>query len=126
MTALTSRVLVADDDPTVALLMRAALGGQGFSVTVVDDGGAALAAFARARFDIVLLDIDMPDIDGFTACAAIRQRPDGAVPIVLVTGHDGPAFVERAAALGAAHIAKPVDWSRLGQQLREILAAAAR
>lgn len=115
------RVLVADDDPTVALLMQAALAGSEFSVTLVDNGTAALAEFNRARFDIVLLDVEMPEMDGFEVCAALRQLPAADVPVVLVTGRSDALFFARARALGAAHIAKPVDWSQLGWQLRVLL-----
>jgi DNA-binding response OmpR family regulator len=59
------RVLVADDDPTVALLMRATLTAPDFVVTVVDNGAAAWAEFNRSVFDIVLLDVEMPEMDGF-------------------------------------------------------------
>lgn len=116
-------VLVADDDPTVALLMPVALVAHDFSVTVVDNGVAALAAFRQEHFDIVLLDVEMPEMDGFEVCAAIRANETEKTLVVLVSGHCEAAFVERAAVLGAAYISKPVDWSMLGTQLRDLLNA---
>lgn len=115
------RVLVADDDPTVALLMPVALAAPDFSVTVVDSGVAAVAEFKRTPFDIVLLDVEMPLMNGFEVAAALRCPPTAEVLIVLVTGRSDPLFFERAAALGAAYIAKPVDWSRLATELRKLL-----
>lgn len=116
-------VLVADDDPTVALLMPVALAAHDFSVTVVDNGVAALAAFRQGHFDIVLLDVEMPEMDGFEACAAIRANETEDTLVVLVSGHCEAVFVERAAALGAEYISKPVDWSMLGTRLRDLLNA---
>lgn len=118
------RVLVADDDPTVGLLMHAALAGQGFVVHVVDNGAAALLEFTQGSFDLVLLDVEMPEMDGFEVCSAMRRHAGKSVPIVLVTGHSDPQFLARAAAAGAAYIGKPVDWPGLGARLRELLDAA--
>lgn len=115
------RVLVADDDPTICLLMPAALAGDHFAVTVVDNGASALTEFNRAPFDIVLLDVEMPEMDGFEVGAAIRRSHGQRVRLVLVSGHDDQAFFERAAALGADHIAKPVNWSAIAGQLLELL-----
>lgn len=116
------RVLVADDDPTVALLSRAALAGDEFLPTVVASGDLALAAFRDGVFDIVLLDVEMPGLDGFEVCAAIRQSHGRDFPVVLVTGRSDAAFAERAGALSVAVMAKPVDWSALAARLRGLLA----
>lgn len=118
------QVLVADDDPTVALLMRAALGAPEFSLTVVNDGAAAWAEFRRSAFDVVLLDVEMPEMDGLAVCEAIRGSQGRQVPVVLITGHSEPAFVERAKTLRADFMVKPVDWSSLAARLREVLSAA--
>lgn len=115
------RVLVADDDPTVALLMPVALAAPDFSVKVVGDGAAALAEFKNNPFDIVLLDVEMPEMDGFEVCRAIRQEVGGQVPVFLVSGHNDQQVVDRAAALGAGYLAKPLDWSSLGGRLRDFL-----
>lgn len=119
------RVLVADDDPTAALLMRAALAADDFLPSVVERGDLALAAFASAPFDIVLLDVEMPGLDGFEVCAAIRRSHGAGFPVVLVSGRGDPAFFEQAQALSAAVIAKPVNWSSLAEQLRTLLKTSA-
>lgn len=118
------RVLFADDDPTMGLLMRLALGKAGFAVTVVDNGAAALAEFERAAFDLVLLDVEMPAMDGFEVGAAIRQSQRRDTPVVLVSSHDDPVFLDRVRALSAGHISKPVDWPALPDLLRTLLASA--
>jgi len=124
MTSRGWQVLVADDDPTVALLMRAALSAPEFVLTLVNDGAAAWEEFRHSTFDLVLLDVEMPEMDGLAVCEAIRASQQSQVPVVLITGHDEPAFVERAKALRADYMVKPVDWSSLAARLREILSAA--
>jgi CheY-like chemotaxis protein len=120
------RVLVADDDPTVALLMRAALAGGEFALTMVNDGGDALAELQRSAFDIALLDVEMPGVDGFEVCSAIRRTHGAGFPVVLVTGRSDPAFLAKVGQLSAIHLAKPVDWSRLATYLRSLLGEAAQ
>lgn len=116
------RVLAADDDPTSGLLMQAALGGSDFAVTVVADGSDALAEFRRSPFDIALLDVEMPGLDGFEVCAAIRQTHGAGFPVVLVSGRSDAEFLARAAQLSASHLAKPVNWAALATLLRAMLA----
>ncbi len=87
-------------------------------------GDLAWAAFRAAPFDIALLDVEMPGLDGFEVCAVIRRSHGAGFPVVLVSGRDDPAFVERARALSAAVIAKPVNWSSLAGQLRGLLMAS--
>jgi CheY-like chemotaxis protein len=126
MSQLLSRVLFADDDPTMGLLMRATLGKAGIAVTVVDNGAAALAEFEQTAFDLVLLDVEMPAMDGFAVCAAIRQSQRSDTPVVLVSSHDDPVFLGRVRAMLAGHIAKPINWSALPELLRTLLAEAPR
>jgi CheY-like chemotaxis protein len=116
------RVLVADDDPIVALLSRAALPGEEFAVTVVDDGNDALDAVQREDFDIALLDVEMPSCDGLSVCAAIRNGKQPDMPVLLITGHSDPVFLEKARALSAPCLQKPVEWQVLPQLLRALLA----
>ncbi|MBS1144799.1 MAG: Response regulator receiver [Proteobacteria bacterium] len=118
------RVLVADDDPTARLLTQAALGGDDFALTLTDNGTDALAAFRQAPFDIALIDVEMPGLDGFEVCAAIRQSHGERFPLVLLSGRSDPVALERMRQLGASHLVKPVDWGSLGDYLRARLAAA--
>ncbi len=126
MSAAPWRVLAADDDPTTRLLMQAALAGGDFVLTLADNGDDALAWFQTSGFDLALLDVEMPGLDGCAVCAAIRQTHGSGFPVVLLTGRSDPEFLERAAQLEASHIAKPIDWTSLAGQLRSWLAAAQR
>ena len=113
------RVLVADDDQTTCLLMQAALTKGGLAVELAHDGEEALAAFERAPFDMVMLDVDMPRMNGFAACAALRRRWGDELPIVMVTGMDDIASIEAAFEAGATDfISKPIPWLLLAHRVR--------
>ena len=115
------RILVADDDPTVALLMQVALPAPDFATTVVATGDAALEIFGQQPFDLVLLDVEMPGRDGFEVCREIRRRSGRSVPVLLVTGRNDPEFHARADELAADHIAKPVDWGSLAGLVQRLI-----
>ncbi len=126
MSELRWRVLIADDDPTVGLLARAALSGSAFLPTVVDNGAAALQALLTDDFDIALLDVEMPEMDGIAVCRAVRAVRGHAFPIVLVTGRDDPSFMGDAQELAADVLGKPLDWGGLVDYLRSHLPRADR
>lgn len=119
-----TRILVADDDRTTCVLMQAALAKAGLAVELAHDGEEALAAFERAPFDMVMLDVDMPRMNGFAACAALRQRWGTELPIVMVTGMDDIASIEAAFDAGATDfISKPLSWPLLAHRVRYVLRA---
>ncbi|WP_162888724.1 response regulator [Dechloromonas sp. HYN0024] len=120
------RVLFADDDPTAGFLVRAALGGGDFALTVVDNGNDALARLEASPFDMALLDVEMPGLDGLAVCSAIRRRYGAGFPVLLVTGRTDPAFVEQAERLSATRLSKPVDWAGLADRLRTMLGSPPR
>lgn len=124
MSEITARVLVADDDVTVRLLMQATLEEHQFTVTMAEDGENALQELANDSFDMVLLDVDMPRRDGYQVCAEIRRLWGTDIPVVLVTGHDDVDSIERAYQTGATDfIAKPINWTLIGYRLRYVLRA---
>lgn len=108
------RILAAEDNATNRLILSALLDTLGVDLTLVDDGEAALEAFTAARFDLILMDVQMPRMDGLTAAAAIRRterlhgRPK--TPIIALTANVMPHQVEQYAAAGmGGHVAKPVE-----------------
>ncbi|MGI8633517.1 MAG: ATP-binding protein [Solirubrobacterales bacterium] len=110
------RVLVVDDNPINLRVASLLLKRIGYEVDEASDGGAAVEAAGRARYDAVLMDCEMPVTDGYTAAAAIRRLddPHGQVPIVAVTASVMKADVDRALAAGMdAHVAKPIDPAQL-------------
>lgn len=118
-------VLVVDDDAVLRLIMREILKQSGFAVEEAENGALALSIFARIQPDIVLLDVMMPGLDGFTTCAALRQVPGGEhTPVLMVTGRNDNESIKRAYEVGATDfIAKPLNWEILTQRIRYMLRA---
>jgi class 3 adenylate cyclase len=104
------RVLVVDDDPDMAAFLARMLEREGFSPHVVGDGAAALAAVAAGGCDLVLLDVLLPDTNGFEICERLKRDPATAlIPVVLVTALEDRASRVRGIEAGADDfIHKPV------------------
>lgn len=113
------RVLIADDEPTTPLMIRAALEKAGFEVSLAVDGEDALRQFRANPCDMVMLDVEMPGMNGYQVCAALRAEVGDELPIVMVTGMDDLASIERAYEAGATDfIAKPINWSLIGHRVK--------
>ena len=116
------KILAADDDPTMGVLLQAVFAPP-HQLCWVADGQAALAAWeASPDFDVLLLDVERPGLDGLSLAAELRRRHGTAVPIVLLTGREDDDFIARCHALSAIHFAKPVNWGELVARLRALLA----
>jgi CheY-like chemotaxis protein len=84
-----TRVLVADDDPILREFASVHLSSPVATITTVGDGAAALAALERDTFDIAILDISMPELDGFSVLEKVRIAPKLChLPVVMLTGTD--------------------------------------
>jgi len=118
-------VLIADDDPSTRLIMREVLEQALFDVIEAVDGKEALECYENAAPDIILLDVEMPHIDGFSVCEKIRViERSRKTPICIVTGLDDVKSVDRAYHVGATDfIGKPIAWPVLGHRVRYILRA---
>ena len=119
-------VLVADDDPVMRLLMLEMLGQVGLDAIEAEDGRQALAYFQSMSPDLILMDVDMPNMDGFAACREIRKIETGAaVPIIMVTGGDDIEAVTNAYEVGATDfVSKPINWPILGHRVLYVLRAS--
>ncbi|MEB0033200.1 response regulator [Undibacterium sp. RTI2.1] len=118
-------VLVVDDDyfmQRVAIILLDSLGHSG---VVVDDGKKALECLAQRRFDLVLLDIMMPVMDGLEALATIRtkeQHMGSHLPIIMVTGHAEPTDQIRLKQAGAdGYVTKPIDITKLQTEIDRVM-----
>jgi len=119
--------LIADDEDTGRLLLAEAAIVAGFKPLVFDNGIEALNAALTQEVAIVLLDVEMPGMDGFDVCRSIRAAKKMSLPIVMVTGRDDKAAVNRAFDAGATDfVAKPVNWSLLPHRLAYIARNADR
>jgi DNA-binding response OmpR family regulator len=99
---LAATVLVADDDTDILRFVEVNLRLEGFEVVTARDGPDTLAKAVAIQPDLVLLDVRMPGMDGYTVCTHIRADADlAAVPVVIVTANYGAAEVEAARRAGA-------------------------
>jgi two-component system OmpR family response regulator len=122
-TAGQPQVLIVDDDPGIASLLSRYLEGQGLGVRIARDGAQARAALAHPDFDLVLLDLGLPDTDGLALMRDLRGRWQG--PVIIVTGRG--ESVERVVGLelGADdYVSKPFDLRELLARIRSVLRRA--
>ena len=119
-------VLVADDDPVMRLLMLEMLSQVGLDGIEAEDGVKAVTYFQSMAPDLILLDVEMPNMDGFSACREIRRIETGApVPIIMVTGGDDIEAVTNAYEVGATDfVSKPINWPILGHRVLYVLRAS--
>ncbi|WP_205745323.1 response regulator transcription factor [Egicoccus halophilus] len=105
------RVLAVDDDPTILRLLQVNLEMEGHEVLLADNGRVALDTIRAQQPEVVLLDVMMPEMDGFQVCEAVRADPElTATPIVFVSARAQQADLDRGFASGAdAYITKPFD-----------------
>jgi two-component system sensor histidine kinase/response regulator len=121
-----ARILLAEDSPVNQTVALRLLEKRGYSVTIAGDGRAALAALEKASFDIVLMDLQMPEMDGLEATAAIRVKEESTgrhIPIVAMTAHALKGDQDRCLAAGMdAYISKPIRTSELFAVIESVLA----
>ncbi|HEC05575.1 MAG TPA: EAL domain-containing protein [Thiolapillus brandeum] len=119
------RVLIVDDDAMVRLLAISALGQLDLDLHEAGDGAEAVELFRQQTYDIVLLDLEMPLMDGFTAARKIRALPGGeSATLIMVTGLNDADSIEKAYEVGATDfVTKPINWAILRQRLRFVLRA---
>jgi diguanylate cyclase (GGDEF)-like protein/PAS domain S-box-containing protein len=119
-------ILVVDDDVTQRILVRESLEQAGFAVEERVDGVEAIDTFEEVQPDMVLLDVLMPKMDGFTTCVKLRKLRGGEhIPIVMMTSLDDIESINRAYEAGATDfITKPVNWGVLPHRIRYMLRAS--
>src|SRR5262245_42850957 len=111
------RILVVDDDPQIRRVMRVTLTGQGYEVDDAPGGDAALEKLRDARFDLVLLDMNMPGMNGLETCRGIRSQSD--VAIIMLTVRDTEADKVEALDAGADdYVTKPYNAPELLARIR--------
>ena len=116
-------ILVVDDTAMICEMARESLQAAGLDVATAADGGPGLRIFEQQAPDLVLLDVQMPGLDGFSVCEQIRQRlGDTDTPVVMMTGANDEDSIRRAYDSGATDfVTKPVNWQILTQRIRYML-----
>jgi len=123
---MSPHLLIAEDDPHIRDGLVAALESEGYRVTAASDGAQALSRFAEGRYDLVLLDVMMPEINGFDVCRQIRRK-DRNVPIIMLTAKSEEIDKVVGLELGADdYITKPFGLRELLARLAAVRRRAAR
>lgn len=123
---MTFRIVAVDDNPVVTELIAAVLRKAGHDVETAPSGGEALVVLQRNPPDLLLLDLQMPGLDGLEVLRILRERRvcEG-VPVLVLTGEDDEHYVARARELGAAgYLLKPFDARRLNEKVHRVLVDA--
>jgi len=120
-----ARLLVVDDDEALVSVLVDALEEDGFHVTKAHDGKAGLAAFRAGTFDLVLLDVMMPELDGLSLCRKLRETSD--VPVIFLTSRADDVDRITGLELGADDfVGKPFNTRELIARMRAVLRRTTR
>ena len=119
------RILVVEDDPDIQELLRTFLEDAGYRVEVASDGVEAISLFSKSEYDLILLDIMLPKIDGYGVCELIRRESE--VPIVMLTALDAESDQIKGFDLMADdYITKPFSLPVLMRKVDAILRRSSR
>ena len=120
-----SKILIVEDDLSIQALLHDFIQEAGYSVVLASDGVEALAKYSEQDFDLVLLDIMLPKIDGYGVCEVIRQKSD--VPVIMLTALDGEEDQIRGLDLKADdYITKPFSMPVLLRKIAAVLRRSSR
>lgn len=120
-----AKILLAEDDQAISMLERDYLEMEGYEITAVDNGQAAITEALKGEYDLILLDLMLPGCNGYDVCRLIRDRID--IPILMVTARTESVDKVRGLGLGADdYIAKPFDPAELVARVKSHLARYAR
>lgn len=117
------KVLICDDDRTHLMILEQTLSSEGYQIEQAINGEEALAACDRVNPDIVLLDVNMPGMNGYAVCRQIRARDISKhIPILMITGSDDQQSIEQAFEAGATDfLPKPIKWPLVRHRIKYML-----
>jgi len=116
-------VVLADDDPSIRLMVRHVLESEDYDIVEAADGLEAIKAVEQYHPALILLDAIMPGLDGFSTCQKIKENGHTDIPVMMITGLDDDASVERAYEVGAIDfITKPIKWAVLKHRVKSVVA----
>ena len=120
---MSKRILYIEDNPENRLLMRRVLMAEGYVVEEASDGNSGLQKAAESPPDLILMDINLPEIDGYEVTARLKQLPNmSGVPIIAVTANVMKGDREKTLAAGCdGYIQKPIDIDLLPSQIESFL-----
>jgi CheY-like chemotaxis protein len=114
------RILLVDDDPILREFAIVHLSSETAQVRTAADGIEAMEIVGRSPVDVILLDLEMPKMDGFEVLQQLQDRPDTTdIPVIVVTGREDVGAIDRAFKAGAtSFVVKPINWRLLSYQIR--------
>lgn len=117
------KILLAEDEPDIQFVTRIALEDEGHQIVAVDDGQAAIAAALAEPFDVILLDVMMPRLDGLDACRQLKSDPrTRQIPVIFLTARSQQFEVQAGLNIGAlGYIVKPFDTFTLAAEITALL-----
>lgn len=120
---MTQSVLIVDDEPMARTLLRLMLVRAGFNVSEAEDGFDALEKVEASQPDIILLDVMMPGMDGFSVCEALRQREETAtLPIIMLSAKTDLDSINKGLRVGATkYLTKPISPEELSRHVNDVL-----
>ena len=122
MTDPPARILVVDDVPQNVRLLEAVLEAHGYETVSASDGRAALELAVSAKPDLVMLDVMMPELDGYAVCRQLREHEETAVlPVIMLTASEGMEKTKGIEAGADDFIAKPFNHYELLTRVRSLL-----
>jgi DNA-binding response OmpR family regulator len=117
-----TRVLVVDDDPSILKVTRSILEHEGYEVDVAQDGLDAMVRVKDFKPSLIILDIMMPEINGYDVCQKLKfDSPYKDIPILLLTSRDQEIDARVGQMMGISYLQKPLQREAFIQQVKEIL-----
>jgi signal transduction histidine kinase len=126
MSARSNRIVIIDDDPIFRTLAGAKIADDSTEILTADDGASALAMAKCEKLDLAVIDLGLPDIDGFDLIAQLRDMPQTRhLPLIVVTGREDSGAIDKAFELGAtSFLTKPINWKLFAYQIAYVLRSA--
>ena len=116
------KILVVDDDPSSTFLLTSILSAQGFKVSSAGNGLDALVKLKKEKFDLVVLDVMMPEINGYDVCYQLRFNPDyDHIPIILSTSREQELEEKIGKREDIEYLKKPIDTKLLLEKINQLL-----
>ena len=116
------KVLVAEDTPMNQFLMKAILDSWGFQYDIAENGKIAIEKIQEDNYNIVLLDLQMPEMDGFEVARFIRGKMNSSIPIIALTANAGKSEIEKCRSIGMDDcMEKPVNVDFLYNRMKELI-----
>ena len=116
-------ILIADDSPTIRKFVSFSLKMKGFDIIAVNDGMEALEVLPKENIDLLITDLNMPNIDGFELIKSIRENQDySEMPIIILSSLGANEEIERGISTGAnSYLVKPFDPNRIAYEISKYL-----